>query len=136
MSKFKFGKRSLERLETCHPDIQKLMHLVIDRTKEDFTVLEGIRTKEVQDKLFSEGKSKLKYPHSRHNINPSMAIDIAPYPIDWHDTSRFNKLAHVVLECAAELKLNVRWGGDWDMDGDTSDQTFNDLPHFELYWRK
>jgi peptidoglycan L-alanyl-D-glutamate endopeptidase CwlK len=31
------------------------------------------------------------------------------------------------------IKHRIRWGGDWDMDNDLSDNTFNDLVHFELY---
>ena len=136
MKNFKFGNSSLKRLQTCHHDLQKLMHLTLERTEEDFTILQGVRTKEEQDKFYKEGKSKVKFPNSKHNIVPSMAVDIAPYPIDWNDIARFHKLAKVVLNCAEELNLTVRWGGDWDMDGDTSDQTFNDLPHFELCWKK
>jgi peptidoglycan L-alanyl-D-glutamate endopeptidase CwlK len=26
----------------------------------------------------------------------------------------------------------MRWGGDWDGDGDTKDERFFDGPHFEL----
>ncbi|WP_232367585.1 M15 family metallopeptidase domain-containing protein [Alteromonas pelagimontana] len=41
----------------------------------------------------------------------------------------------VARQLYAEGKIThlVRWGGDWDMDGQTLDQKFNDLPHFELY---
>ena len=31
-----------------------------------------------------------------------------------------------------EMEKSVRWGGDWDNDRDIMDQTFDDLPHFEL----
>ena len=136
MSKFKFGKTSLERLSSCHKDIQKLMHTALSKSDEDFTILQGHRGEEEQNKFFKEKKSKLMYPNSKHNMYPSIAVDIAPYPIDWEDTQRFKNLAKVVLECAKDLDLVVRWGGDWDRDGDTFDQTFNDLPHFELDWKR
>jgi len=32
--------------------------------------------------------------------------------------------------------LRLRWGGDWDMDGDLTDQTFDDLFHLELDFDK
>ena len=38
-----------------------------------------MRTKTEQDELFAKGKTKLKYPESKHNRDPSLAIDIAPY---------------------------------------------------------
>ena len=31
-----------------------------------------------------------------------------------------------------EPPLAIRWGGDWDLDGVTTDQTFMDLAHFEI----
>ena len=33
---------------------------------------------------------------------------------------------------AHSMEINIRWGGDWDGDFDFKDQTFNDLPHFEI----
>lgn len=41
-------------------------------------------------------------------------------------------LASVVLQCAAELDIKIRWGGDWSGDGRSSDERFFDGPHFEL----
>lgn len=136
MNDFKFGETSITRLKTCHPDLQRVMFLALSRSSEDFTILQGIRSEQEQNKLWHENKTKVKYPDSKHNSNPSLAVDIAPYPIDWHNTKRFYDLAKVVLSCADDLGIQLRWGGDWDMDGDHTDQTFNDLPHFELSWRK
>ncbi len=33
---------------------------------------------------------------------------------------------------SGEVSHKVRWGGDWDRDGDFNDETFKDLWHFEL----
>jgi peptidoglycan L-alanyl-D-glutamate endopeptidase CwlK len=33
---------------------------------------------------------------------------------------------------AAKMGIKIRWGGDWDRDEELHDQTFFDLPHFEL----
>ncbi len=38
-----------------------------------------------------------------------------------------------MLAAAHDLGIELRWGGDWDRDAEFDDQTFNDLPHFELY---
>jgi len=59
-------------------------------------------------------------------------MDIAPYPIDWKDLERFYVLAGVIMACAHEEGVKIRWGGDWDSDGDYHDSSFIDLPHFEL----
>ena len=69
---------------------------------------------------------------SHHNSDPSRAVDVAPYPIDWNDTERFGRFAGFVLGMAAAMGIPLRWGGDWDRDNDTHDQKFNDLVHFEL----
>ena len=127
-----FSKQSEDKLNTCHKDIQRVMREVIKQY--DFTVLEGTRTQEQQMKYFAEGKSKLDGVNqkSKHQSNPSMAIDIAPYPIDWNNAKRFYYLAGLVLATAKAIGVQMRWGGDWDADGDFADQTFNDYPHFEL----
>lgn len=125
-----FGTRSRSRLETCHPDLKRLFYAVVREF--DCSVLCGYRDRDKQDRYFEEGKSKLKFPDSKHNKMPSMAIDIAPYPIDWDDINRFYYFAGYVKGKAEELGIKVRWGGDWDSDTEVKDQTFNDLPHFEL----
>ena len=134
----KFGKRSLQILDTVDPELQAVCHELVKLY--DITVISGFRSKEEQDRLILEGRSKLAWPKSRHNRNrytltqpPSMAVDIAPYPIDWQDTSRFVFMAGLFLGIAHERGTAVRWGGDWDRDGTIlTDQNFNDLPHFEL----
>lgn len=79
-----------------------------------------------------EGRSKTKWPDSKHNSNPSMGIDVAPYPIDWNDIKRFYHFGGFVQSRAESLGIKLRWGGDWDSDRDLNDQTFMDLVHFEL----
>ena len=126
----KFSKRSGGKLETCHADLQKVFNEVIKRF--DCTVLEGTRPKEKQNEYYRTGKSKLKYPKSKHNSNPSRAVDVAPYPIDWKDKERFYFFAGYVKGVASQMGIELRWGGDWDGDTQVHDQTFMDLPHFEL----
>lgn len=128
-----FSVRSIARLSTCD---QRLFDLFSEVVKQrDCTVLEGFRSKEVQDKYFAEGKSKLKWPNGKHNTQPlSQAVDVAPYiykAISW-STNDCIEFAQFVLATAEKMGIELRWGGDWDGDGDRSDQTFNDLVHFEL----
>src|SRR6185369_7204924 len=104
----------------------------------DCTVLEGYRNEEDQEKAFNAGNTKLHWPNGKHNRQPSFAVDVSPYPVDWKDTKRFYHFAGFVLGVAVRLKEEgkmthaIRWGGDWDCDHDLNDQTFNDLVHFEL----
>lgn len=125
-----FGTKSKTLLNTCHNDLQRIFNEVVKTF--DCSVICGHRNEETQNKYFEEGSSKLKFPNSMHNTNPSIAIDIAPYPIDWGDTKRFYLFAGYVLGTANQLGIKLRWGGDWDSDTEVNDQTFNDLVHFEL----
>ena len=126
----RFGRRSRKNLETCNEDLQELFNEVIKYF--DCTVIQGHRGKEEQNKYFDEGKSKVKYPNGRHNANPSNAVDVVPYPIDWKDTDRMYYFAGFVKGVAASMGIPIRWGGDWDNDTEVKDTNFKDLPHFEL----
>lgn len=132
---YKFGKSSEDRLESVNPDLVKVCRRVLGYGILDATVVQGRRSKEDQDRAFKEGKSKLKYPQSRHNSDPSEAVDIAPFingKISWN-THHCLVLAGLMIAAASELGVKVRWGGNWDRDGEpVTDQTFNDLVHFEL----
>ena len=126
----KFGIRSKRNLYTAHPDLIRLFEEVVKSF--DCTVIEGHRSKERQNKLFDEGKSKLKYPKGKHNATPSNAVDVAPYPIDWDDTERFIYFAGFVKGIASQMDINIIWGGDWNNNTQLKDNNFQDLVHFEL----
>lgn len=131
----KFGKVSLQRLSTCHPDIQRVMHEVIKEI--DIMVIEGHRPRERQAYLYASGRTRpgpilTKTMNSPHCDSPSSAVDIAPHPLDWDDYEAFEEMGRVVLRVANELGVQLRWGADWDRDGATHDERFRDYPHFEL----
>ena len=125
-----FGNTSQGRLDTCHPDLKRLFEEVILHF--DCAVLCGHRTEAEQTDVFSRGMSKVEWPNSKHNGTPSKAVDVAPYPINWSDKERFYYFAGIVKGIAIKMRIDIRWGGDWDSDTEVSDQTFMDLPHFEL----
>ena len=132
-----YSASSLEKLSTCVLPIQRLMLEVVKHR--DNSILEGFRGEELQHKYFLEKKSKLDWPNGNHNKNPSQAVDSVPYPIDWTKVTKDDKwainamceYAGFVLGVAAMMEIPIRWGGDWDGDGDLSDQQFHDLPHYE-----
>jgi peptidoglycan LD-endopeptidase CwlK len=125
-----FGERSLNNLETAHVDLQRLFKEVIKHY--DCTVICGHRDKKSQDKAVRSGYSKVSFPNSKHNSLPSRAVDVLPYPIDWNDWKRFYFFGGFVKATAAQLDIDIRWGGDWDSDGNLTEEKFIDLPHFEL----
>ena len=128
-----FSPRSKAELSTCHPELRRLFNEVLKLI--DITVITGMRGEAAQNLAVLAGTSKLKYPLGKHNKTPSLAVDVAPYPLDWENRARFYYLAGIVKATAKQLNIKIRWGGDWD-----NDQTFNtrrekmlsDLPHFEL----
>ena len=123
-----FSDESLARLSTCD---YKLQHLFKEVVKQfDCTVIEGYRSERKQLILFQEGRSKVE--KGKHNTTPSMAVDVAPYPIDWDDKERFYYFAGFVKAVSILVGVDIRWGGDWDDDKNMDDQTFNDLTHFEI----
>ena len=125
-----FGKTSKKRLSTCDSKLQKLFNEVIKHV--DCSILEGHRDKDRQNKLYEEGKTKVKYPNGRHNRQPSSAVDVTPYPVDWKDRERQTLFAGFVIGVANQMGMNIRWGGDWDQDFQVMDNRFDDFPHFEL----
>jgi peptidoglycan L-alanyl-D-glutamate endopeptidase CwlK len=137
---YQWGKRSLSKLHTCHPDIQRLCHRIIQHTPTDITVVWGFRNQKQQDEAFLAGASKKRWPESMHNFTLrgrpcSLAVDLAPWingTIPWDSPSQFYFMSGFIIRCAQELSIKVRWGGDWDSDGNVMNQTFNDLGHFEL----
>jgi peptidoglycan L-alanyl-D-glutamate endopeptidase CwlK len=124
----RFGTESNNKLVTCHPMLQRLFSEVVKYF--DCTILEGHRSLKRQKELIAQGKSKTM--NSKHCTVPSLAADVAPYPIDWNDLQRFYFFAGVVKGIATQLGITIRWGGDWDSDTEVKDNTFNDLVHFEL----
>lgn len=124
-----FSARSAYQLSTAHPDLQRLFNAVI--AEFDCTVIEGHRGEVEQTAAFRTGHSKVQWPNGKHNSLPSRAVDVAPYPINWHDTPRFKFFAAEVLRIARDLNIGIRWGGDWDGNPATPNR-FNDLVHWEL----
>ena len=143
-----FGKNSLEKLYTCHVDLQKILSLAISRTNVDFGISEGYRSLERQKMLFDDGKSTIDGISKKgmHNHNPSLAADLYIYHSDAetrkkiaYDKIHLAYIVGIISCCAAELleegKIThkIRWGGNWDSDGVIMiDQKFQDLPHIEL----
>ena len=134
-----FGRASRKKLATAHPLQQQLWNEVIKVF--DCTILEGHRNKACQNRLFTmkPQRSRCKWPDSKHNAIPSIAVDAAPYytekpHVRWNKESlpRWYYFAGVVMGIANRLEIPIRWGGDWDMDTYVKDQKFKDLPHFEL----
>ena len=96
----------------------------------DCSILCGHRGELEQNDAFEKGNSTLTYPKSKHNKRPSMAVDAAPYPINWHDLNEFRVFGGIVIGVANILHYEgfmshrLRWGGRFEKPFDPG--------HFEL----
>jgi len=150
-----FGERSLKNLEGVHPDLVAVHKYAIAHGGVDYSIIEGVRSEARQKQLYAQGRTvpgkivtwTLK---SNHFIKPDgfgWATDctpfhghgISPWP-DAHPPAErdyywiaFDKMAKSILTAAKVLQIKVRWGADWDMDGNPREKGESDSPHFELY---
>jgi hypothetical protein len=115
-----FGARSKTALGTCDPRLVEIATLTIRHF--DFTVLEGFRAPELQQAAYESGASSVQ--KGKHNVFPSLAFDLAPYPIEWHNIPRFCILAGYIFEASYEVGVTLRWGGFWQHPFDPG--------HFEI----
>lgn len=129
-----FGAASLAALAKCHPSLQEIAQEAIKAI--DFKVLDSTRGRTDQERAYATGRSKAKFGQSAHNYVPAIAFDLFPAPYDWNNRGAFKKLADVIMKIAAKKQIPLRWGGDWNMDGDKTTSDAWDMPHFELHpWR-
>lgn len=123
---FRLGSRSLGNLKGVNCALEWVVRRAIRITKQDFTVIEGLRTRERQRELVRTGFSRTM--NSRHLTGH--AVDIVPYPIprDWNDYKdhHWDEIARAMKQAADELGVDLEWGYDkWGWD----------KPHYQLSWK-
>ena len=144
MAKYKFGKRSLDRLKGVHPVIVEAFEAALahEDCPHDIGIPQdgGLRSTEDQQRLFAQGRSvgRKKLPiitwvdgvnkksnHQAKEDGYGYAVDIYIYK---NSTAYWNRqwlteFARHLQEVAKEkFGLNISWGGDWER---------RDMPHFE-----
>lgn len=121
----------MKRMEGVHPLLVDWAFRVVSIM--DCKVISGVRSLTEQRHMVSIGASKtMNSYHLVQDTGYGHALDLAPYPIDWNDLNRFFALYGVGLAVAHEMGIPVVWGGDWNSNGVFKDQTFNDLPHWQI----
>jgi peptidoglycan L-alanyl-D-glutamate endopeptidase CwlK len=121
---YKLGTKSLSKLEGVHPDLVKVVKRAIELTECDFTITEGLRSKERQAQLLKEKKTTTS--NSRHLTGH--AVDLAAWvegTVSW-DWKYYHQIADAMKKASKELNIDTEWGGDW--------KKFPDGPHFQLTW--
>lgn len=128
---FTLTARDRERLTGVHADLVRVVSLAAAQSAIPFMVIEGVRTLETQQQYFAAKKTKTM--DSRHLTGH--AVDLAPLvngAIPWGDKAAFKRIHDAMEAAAASLGIPLRWGGDWNGNGSSADESFYDGPHFEL----
>jgi hypothetical protein len=131
-----FGTSSLRARSQLHPLLQ---HLVDEAIKEaDFKILDAVRGRLAQERAVRQGNSTVHFGNSAHNYVPAIAMDLFPAPYSWDDKQAFIHLQLAIIKpLAVKLKIPIRQGLDWNMNGVITDEHFVDMPHVELHpWRQ
>lgn len=133
-----FSQRSKNNLTGVHPDMVRLMNEAIKNCPVDFTITEGVRTKQQQRELYDQGRTKPgnivtnadgvrnKSNHQAKSDGYGHAVDLYPYydrSVQVNDAESLKIIAAHIKTVANQLGISIKWGGDW---------TFKDYPHFEL----
>ncbi len=127
---YHYSDSSKRHLASCDERLQLVFNKVIEHY--DCTIICGHRGEVAQTMAFEGGKSEVQWPNSKHNSKPSKAVDAMAFPLDWFDYQRSAHFAGFVLGIAQSMNIKLRWGGDWDRDGEMKDHKFIDYPHFEI----
>lgn len=156
-----FSINSTKEYVTLHNDLQVIFNQAIAECNVDFSLTEGHRPVEKQFEYYKRGRKlvddkwivsdsskiitnvdgyKIK---GNHNMCPSLAVDIAVYvkgkPNLTYDPAHLAYIAGTIMSIAVKLfkdkKIThkLRWGGDWNENGDLTDSRLPDMPHFEIY---
>lgn len=128
---FRFSKRSLGNFSGVHPALVQVAHRALELSPCDFTVTEGLRTKERQRELVAKGASKTTNSyHLCQSDGYGHAIDLYPYwggSVHTEDSrqnlAHFDDIAAAFKAAAAEIGVEITWGGDW---------RWKDQGHFQL----
>lgn len=119
---------SRARLASVHPALREAVMRLGGDFPRAYLVVEGVRTRERQRELVSQGKSKtLNSKHLRHADGFSHAVDLVRV-VDgiarWEDEFAEPLARRMRARFRADSEWELVWGGDW--------RSFHDSPHFEL----
>tara|TARA_R100000935_G_scaffold7541_1_gene15916 strand:+ start:205 stop:657 length:453 start_codon:yes stop_codon:yes gene_type:complete len=146
---YKLGNRSLSRLQGVNDDLVTVVKYAIGVTKQDFSVICGMRTFSEQQELVRKGASQtMKSKHLDGN-----AVDLMAYCNGgrW-ELNLYDEIADAMKEGAEAAGIKLRWGAAWTIDDlgaweGTAENAMNsyidtrrsqgrrpfiDAPHFEV----
>jgi peptidoglycan L-alanyl-D-glutamate endopeptidase CwlK len=125
---FQLGKNSIKNINGIDSRLVDIVELAITLTNIDFGIPSsgGLRTTQDQAALFTSGKSKCDGRTNKSYHQSGKAVDVYAYvdgSASW-DHLHLTHIAAAMLQAAAELGYDLKWGGLWN--------SWQDLPHFEI----
>ena len=152
---FHLSTRSLGRLEGVHPAMADTVKMAIKRTKIDFGVTCGLRTRKEQERLVAMGRSQtMNSKHIPQADGMSHAVDLVAYdgPEPVWELNMYDDICDAMAAAAREVGCNIKWGAAWsegsitgyvgsaedamnaytDLRRSQGRRPFIDAPHFEL----
>ena len=138
-NKYSYGSTSEKRKSTCDPRLRLILDVALSMGLVDISIIEGERSMLDQNRSFDEGKSKVQWPNSKHNVvrpnMQSLAFDAGPYingKISY-DHKHCCFLAGILIAVGKTFGIKIRWGGCWSGNPeDIGNQRFEDLLHYEI----
>lgn len=121
---------SAKRLEGLDTRLVAVVKRAAELTTQDFQVVEGLRTLSRQRELVKKGASKTL--RSRHLTGHAVDLVAKIGGRDSWEFPLFGPIADAMFAAAKELGIRIRWGADWDSDGNLKEERFVDTPHFEM----
>ncbi len=129
----RLGNRSNKNIKNIDPRLAVIIGAVLAEGNVDFTVTYGFRTKQEQQSLYAQGRTKpgnivtnCDGVKKKSYHQTGKAIDFIPYPFngDWNDVAPFKKVGDELVRVGKALGYNCSYGGNWT--------SFKDWPHFQI----
>jgi len=119
-------KNLSKNLEGVNLDLICVVKKAIEITEVDFSVVDGLRTKEEQRQLVLEGKSwTMGSYHLADETGKANAVDLYPWVNGEtnHNSKYYKLIAKAMFRASQELKVIIEWGGLWG--------SREDMPHWQ-----
>lgn len=139
------SQRSLNNLKGVNQSLVDVVKRAIEITKQDFMVVQGLRTKEQCYENYGKGRTAaecsakgvptqyakplekkvtwLRDPLGSKHAK-GKAVDLVAYPIDWNTHSKYVAIADAMRQAAKECGVTMTCGIDWKESTDPG--------HFEV----